>query len=127
MPHFETEIPLRGYAPYLWLLPRPRHAWLRQVGQRDYGDDEVTISKARARAQQGPWTKKKATKKSTATPTKSVRSAFHQPSIRDYVKKMTIEVDRDLHAELKAIAARKVGTLREIVGSCLEEYVKKNR
>ncbi|HAT6664148.1 TPA: hypothetical protein NJV08_002504 [Corynebacterium striatum] len=87
----------------------------------------MTTSKARARAQQGPRTKKKATKKSTATPTESVRSAFRQPSSRDYVKKMTIEVDRDLHAELKAIAAREGVTMREIVGSCLEEYVKENR
>ena len=54
-----------------------------------------------------------------------MKSAFHQSSSRDYVKKMTIEVDRDLHAELKAIAAREGLTIREIVGSYLEKYVKK--
>ena len=34
---------------------------------------------------------------------KTVRGAFHQPTGRDYVKKMTIEIDRELHAELKVI------------------------
>ncbi|MCF4007766.1 hypothetical protein L1O03_11380 [Corynebacterium uropygiale] len=85
----------------------------------------MTTSKARARAQQGPRTGKTTTKKTVSTGT--VRSAFRQSSSRDYVKKMTIEVDRDLHSELKAIAARKGVTMREIVGSCLEGYVKKNR
>ncbi|MDP9852815.1 hypothetical protein [Corynebacterium lowii] len=87
----------------------------------------MTTNKTRARTQQGPRTAKKTTKKTATTPNESVRAAFHQSSSRDYVKKMTIEVDRDLHAELKATAARQGLTIREIVGSYLEEYVKENR
>ena len=88
----------------------------------------MTTSKARARAQQGPRT----SSKKTATPTsaaekKTVRGAFHQPTGRDYVKKMTIEIDRDLHAELKVIAAQKGVTIREIVSNYLEEYVRNNK
>ena len=79
----------------------------------------------RARAQQGPR-RKKTTKKKAGTGKKPVRSAFRQSSSRDYVKKMTIEVDRDVHAELKAIAARQGVTIREIVGSYLEDYVKEH-
>lgn len=56
-----------------------------------------------------------------------MRSAFHQPTGRDYVKKMTIEIDRDLHAELKVIAAQKGVTIREIVSTYLEEYVHNNK
>ncbi|MDU7286226.1 hypothetical protein [Corynebacterium kroppenstedtii] len=40
---------------------------------------------------------------------------------------MTIEVDRDVHAELKVIAARQGLTIRDIVGSYLEDYVKEHR
>ena len=87
----------------------------------------MTTSKSRARAQQGPRSPRRATKKTTTTATKTVQSAFHQSSSRDYVKKMTIEVDRDLHAEIKAIAAREGLTIREIVESYLEKYVNKNR
>ncbi|MGV0333612.1 hypothetical protein [Corynebacterium kroppenstedtii] len=43
------------------------------------------------------------------------------------MKKMTIEVDRDVHAELKVIAARQGLTIRDIVGSYLEDYVKEHR
>lgn len=85
----------------------------------------MTTSRTRARAQQGPRSPRGATKKVETTDKKTVKSAFHQSSSRDYVKKMTIEVDRDLHAELKAIAAREGLTIREIVGSYLEKYVKK--
>ena len=56
-----------------------------------------------------------------------MRGAFHQPTGRDYVKKMTIEIDRDLHAELKVIAAQKGVTIREIVSTYLEEYVHNNK
>ena len=40
---------------------------------------------------------------------------------------MTIEIDRDLHAELKVIAAQKGVTIREIVSTYLEEYVHNNK
>ena len=84
----------------------------------------MSTSKERARAQQGPRTStKKAAKLTPAAEKKTVRSAFHQPTGRDYVKKMTIEIDRDLHAELKVIAAQKGVTIREIVSTYLEEYV----
>ncbi|MGV0335828.1 hypothetical protein [uncultured Corynebacterium sp.] len=43
------------------------------------------------------------------------------------MKKLTVEIDRDVHATLKVIAARKGVTIREIVGSYLEDYVKENR
>ena len=83
-------------------------------------------NKSRARTQQAPRAKKTA---KTASPTskKSVQSAFRQSSSRDYVKKMTIEVDRDIHTELKVIAARQGLTIRDIVGSYLEDYVKEHR
>lgn len=87
----------------------------------------MTTNKSRARAQQGPRAARKTTGTVTPTAHDSARSAFHQSSSRDYVKKMTIEVDRDLHAELKTIAAREGLTIREIVGSCLEQYVTDNR
>jgi hypothetical protein len=88
----------------------------------------VTTSKARARAQQGPRTSSKKTAKPTpAAEKKTVRGAFHQPTGRDYVKKMTIEIDRDLHAELKVIAAKKGVTIREIVSNYLEEYVRNSK
>ena len=81
---------------------------------------------ARARAQQGPRKKKNANP-AASTGKKSVRSAFRQSSSRDYVKKLTVEIDRDVHAKLKVIAARKGVTIRDIVGSYLEGYVKENR
>lgn len=83
-------------------------------------------NKSRARTQQAPRTKKTAKTASPASK-KSVQSAFRQSSSRDYVKKMTIEVDRDIHTELKVIAARQGLTIRDIVGSYLEDYVKENR
>ena len=71
----------------------------------------MSTSKERARAQQGPRTSmKKATKLTPAAEKKTVRSAFHQPTGRDYVKKMTIEIDRDLHAELTVI---------QVYGTCI--------
>ena len=88
----------------------------------------MTTSKARARAQQGPRTSSKKTAKPTpAAEKKTVRGAFHQPTGRDYDKNMTIEIDRDLHAELKVIAAQKGVTIREIVSTYLEEYVHNNK
>ena len=61
----------------------------------------MSTSKERARAQQGPRTStKKAAKLTPTAEKKTVRSAFHQPTGRDYVKKMTIEIDRDLHAKI---------------------------
>lgn len=87
----------------------------------------MTNRKTRARAQQMPRAAKKSTKNTESIAESSVRSAFHHSSSRDYIKKMTIEVDRDIHAELKAIAARQGRTIREIVGSYLEQYVKNNR
>ena len=68
----------------------------------------MSTSKERARAQQGPRTSSKKTAKPTpAAEKKTVRGAFHQPTGRDYVKKMTVEIDRELHSELKVIAAQK--------------------
>ena len=88
----------------------------------------MSTSKERARAQQGPRTSTKKTAKLTpAVEKKTVRSAFHQPTGRDYVKKMTVEIDRELHAELKIIAAQKGVTIREIVSNYLEEYVRNNK
>ena len=88
----------------------------------------MSTSKERARAQQGPRTSTKKTAKPTpAAEKKTVRGAFHQPTGRDYVKKMTVEIDRELHAELKVIAAQKGMTIREIVSNYLEEYVRKNK
>ncbi|MDN6552473.1 MAG: hypothetical protein L0L28_06850 [Corynebacterium flavescens] len=88
----------------------------------------MSTSKERARAQQAPRTPtKQAAKPNPAAEKKTVRSAFHQPTGRDYVKKMTIEIDRELHAELKVIAAQKGVTIREIVSTYLEEYVHNNK
>ena len=88
----------------------------------------MSTSKERARAQQGPRTSTKKTAKPTpAAEKKTVRSAFHQPTGRDYVKKMTVEIDRELHSELKVIAAQKGVTIREIVSNYLEEYVRNNK
>ena len=75
----------------------------------------MTTSKARARAQQGPRTSSKKTAKPTpAAEKKTVRGAFHQPTGRDYVKKMTIEIQKGV-------------TIREIVSTYLEEYVHNNK
>lgn len=88
----------------------------------------MSMNRERARAQQGPrFSVKKTAKVAPVAESKSVRAAFHQPAGRDYVKKMTIEIDRDLHAELKVIAAQKGVTIREIVSSYLEEYVRNNK
>lgn len=88
----------------------------------------MSTSKQRARAQQGPRTsKKEVVNSAAASEKKTVRDAFHRPTSRDYVKKMTIEIDRELHADLKVIAAQKSVTIREIVSSYLEEYVRKNK
>lgn len=87
----------------------------------------MTTSKQRASGQLAPRGAKKTTRGTAKTETKSARSAFHQTSNRDYVKKMTIEVDRDLHTELKMIAAREGVTIRDIVESYLEKYVKTHR
>ena len=88
----------------------------------------MSTSKERARAQQGPRAStKKAAKLAPAAEKKAVRSAFHQPTGRDYVKKMTVEIDRELHSELKVIAAQKGVTIREIVSNYLEEYVRNNK
>ena len=81
----------------------------------------MSTSKERARAQQGPRT---STKK-TAKPTPAVEKKT--PTGRDYVKKMTVEIDRELHSELKVIAAQKGVTIREIVSNYLEEYVRNNK
>jgi len=40
---------------------------------------------------------------------------------------MTVEIDRELHSELKVIAAQKGVTIREIVSNYLEEYVRNNK
>ena len=87
----------------------------------------MTTSKQRASGQLAPRGAKKTARGTAKTETKSARSAFHQTSNRDYVKKMTIEIDRDLHAELKVIAAQKGVTIREIVSTYLEEYVHNNK
>jgi parB len=92
----------------------------------------VTTAKTRANTQLGPQTAKRTVKKATTrnattTANPSVRLAFRQPSTRDYLKKMTIEVDRDVHTELKAIAARQGLTIRDIIGSYIEQYIKENR
>ncbi|MCS4492590.1 hypothetical protein [Corynebacterium sp. ES2715-CONJ3] len=88
----------------------------------------MSTSKERARAQQGPRTStKKAAKPASASEKKTVRDAFHRPTGRDYVKKMTIEIDREIHADLKVIAAQKGVTIREIVSNYLEEYVHNNK
>lgn len=88
----------------------------------------MSTSKERARAQQGPRTSaKKAVKPTPEAEKNTVRGAFHQPTGRDYVKKMTIEIDRELHADLKVIAAQKGVTIRQIVSNYLEEYVHNNK
>ena len=46
---------------------------------------------------------------------------------KERAKKMTVEIDRELHAELKVIAAQKGMTIREIVSNYLEEYVRNNK
>ena len=88
----------------------------------------MSTSKERARAQQGPRTSSKRSVKPTPTAEKkTVRSAFHQPTGRDYVKKMTVEIDRDLHAELKIIDAKNGVTIRDSGSTYLEEYVHNNK
>ena len=89
-------------------------------------------TRARVADQAGPR-KKTATTPVTKTPAKkttrkaAVKKAFQQPSTRDFVKKMTVEIDQDAHAELKMIAARDGVTIREIISDLIDGYVKKYR
>lgn len=99
-------------------------------------------TRARVAGQAGPRKKttkatpaKKTTTTSTAkkTPAKkttrkaAVKKAFQQPSTRDFVKKMTVEIDQDAHSELKMIAARDDVTIREIISDLIDGYIKKHR
>lgn len=83
-------------------------------------------TRARVADQAGP-------RKKTTTPAKkttrkaAVKKAFQQPNTRDFVKKMTVEIDQDAHAELKMIAARDGVTIREIISDLIDGYVKKHR
>lgn len=89
-------------------------------------------TRARVADQAGPRTKTTATpaKKTPAkkaTRKAAVKKAFQQPSTRDFVKKMTVEIDQDAHAELKMIAARDGVTIRDIISGLIDGYIKKHR
>lgn len=89
-------------------------------------------TRARVADQAGPRTKATATpaKKTPAKKTTrkaAVKKAFQQPSTRDFVKKMTVEIDQDAHAELKMIAARDGVTIRDIISDLIDGYIKKHR
>lgn len=90
-------------------------------------------TRTRVASQAGPRKKTTATTSATkatakkTTRTATVKNAFQQPSTRDFVKKMTVEIDQDAHAELKMIAARDGVTIREIISDLIDEYVKKHR
>ncbi|GAB3597871.1 hypothetical protein CFAEC_14370 (plasmid) [Corynebacterium faecale] len=89
-------------------------------------------TRARVADQAGPR-KKTTTTPVTKTPAKkatrkaAVEKAFQQPSTRDFVKKMTVEIDQDAHAELKMIAARDGVTIREIITDLIDEYITTHR
>lgn len=53
----------------------------------------------------------------------SVESAFQPKDAPESLKKLTIQIDVDLHRRLKEIAAREGKTMREIVEEQLTEYV----
>ncbi|GAB3597350.1 hypothetical protein CFAEC_13760 (plasmid) [Corynebacterium faecale] len=90
-------------------------------------------TRARVADQAGPRTKTTATTPAKKTPAKkttrkaAVKKAFQQPSTRDFVKKMTVEIDQDAHAELKMIAARDGVTIRDIISGLIDGYIKKHR
>lgn len=90
-------------------------------------------TRTRVAGQAGPRNKTTNTTPREKTPAKkntrkaAVKKAFQQPSTRDFVKKMTVEIDQDAHAELKMIAAREGVTIREIISDLIDGYVKKHR
>lgn len=53
----------------------------------------------------------------------SVESAFQPKDAPESLKKLTIQIDVELHRRLKEIAAREGKTMREIVEEQLTEYV----
>jgi hypothetical protein len=87
----------------------------------------MTTSKQRSRTQLAPRAKKRPEKKTETAPENAVSAMFHNPSSRDYVQKMTVEVDRDVYKELKLISVEKGLTIRQIINSCIDQYIKDNR
>lgn len=61
------------------------------------------------------------------TETDTIQSAFHSRKSRDYVKKLTVEIDKDAHNDLKMLALRQGTTIRTIVSHLVDEYIREQK
>lgn len=85
----------------------------------------MSSTRNRVSGQVGP---KKASESTRATFSgKSVEDTFQPKDDPQALKKLTIQIDIDLHRRLKAIAAQEGKTMREIVEEQLTVYVTSKR
>lgn len=81
----------------------------------------MSTTRNRMSGQVGP--RKAASKAQPAAENTSVESAFQPKDAPESLKKLTIQIDVELHRRLKEIAAREGKTMREIVEEQLTKYV----
>lgn len=79
----------------------------------------MSTTRNKVAAQAGP---RKSTTK-TSTSRSSTKDAFRPKDDPASLKKLTFQIDVDLHRQLKAIAAQEDKTMREIVEEQLTRYV----
>lgn len=85
----------------------------------------MNSTRNRVSGQVGP--KKVSESARTNLPGKSVEDTFQPKGDPGTLKKLTIQIDVDLHRRLKAIAAQEGKTMREIVEEQLTAYVTSKR
>lgn len=83
----------------------------------------MSTTRNKVAAQAGP--RKSSGKTSTAR--NSVADTFQPKNDPDSLKKLTFQIDVELHRQLKAIAAQEGKTMREIIEEQLISYVKAKR
>lgn len=81
----------------------------------------MSTTRNKVAAQAGP--RKAATKEKASASRSSVEDSFRPKDDPATLKKLTFQVDVDLHRRLKAIAAQEDKTMREIVEEQLTRYV----
>lgn len=81
----------------------------------------MSTTRNRVSGQVGP--KKENDKVKVSPSLSSVEGTFHPKNDPESLKKLTIQIDVDLHRKLKAIAAQEGKTMREIVEEQLTVYV----
>lgn len=81
----------------------------------------MSNNRNRVAAQAGP--RRSVTRAKADTSHASTNDAFRPKDDPASLKKLTFQIDVDLHRKLKAIAAQEGKTMREIVEEQLERYV----